>query len=554
LADGSALPTYPSTNLGLLTVDLPPGSHELDLRWVGTGLQRWASLLSLLTMAALVGFTWRVNRPRWLAAIPLGLLILGLTAVLMRPALVEVQPPAQPVASVSSQMLGYRLEQKDSELYIYPYWYTRQTPPAGTVVHWQVRDETGLVVSEAAARPYFNSQQAVNWPPGTLVDDAYQLVLPAGLAAGRYNLFAQVVEGSEAPPWAWVGDVVVASPIRVQPERTASALARYGQSASSLRMAEWQTSEPPNPVLQRLWCSLPEQIYPMDVRFANGMRLIAYSLLPEFVDAGRAEGKIQLSLFWQGDPFDAVVATGESTAKWWNNSVFDIFVHLADGTAVWRTANRPVQQKQFLEGAGIMESIHELAIPPDMPANKAHFEVGLYYYPTSTDERIAVVNQDGEQVGDMVTLGGVMIGEPEPAAMKPDLAVDAVFQDHIELSDLRLEKDLQNGQIVVELGWRALDRPGRDYTAFVHLVDQEQNMVAQSDQPPGGVDNPTHLWAPQEIIHSQFLLQLPAGIDPEGLVLRIGLYDPMSGARLLILDLAEGPATSPDGTYLQLSS
>jgi hypothetical protein len=101
LEDGSVLPTYPSTNLGLLTIDFPAGLHTLYLRWAGTPWQRLATWLSLLTLAVLTVFVWRTNRPRWLVLAPIGLLSLGIIVVLAKPAMTELRPPPRPVATHS---------------------------------------------------------------------------------------------------------------------------------------------------------------------------------------------------------------------------------------------------------------------------------------------------------------------------------------------------------------------------------------------------------------------------------------------------------------------
>ena len=81
LEDGTALATYPDTNLGLLTVDVPPGSHELYVEWAGTNWQRWATALSLLTLALLVIITWYGSPAALAGLLPLALLALGVVIV-----------------------------------------------------------------------------------------------------------------------------------------------------------------------------------------------------------------------------------------------------------------------------------------------------------------------------------------------------------------------------------------------------------------------------------------------------------------------------------------
>jgi hypothetical protein len=294
--------------------------------------------------------------------------------------------------------------------------------------------------------------------------------------------------------------------------------------------------------------------YPADVRFANGMRLIAYDVWPDFIDLDSNDRRVRLSLFWQADAPSQTIPTGDEAAAWWNVETFDIFAHLSDGKAVWQTANQPFVDTQTLDRGGIVKSVHEFVIPQEMPAGKAYFETGLYHYAgpdtsTTSSDRLPIVNQTGQAADNMVTLGGVMIGEQTQQDRNPSLPLQATFQDYIELSDLQVQTS-GGSQMDVILTWRALDRPGNDYTSFVHLINSEQAIVAQYDQPPGGVDNPTHLWAPNEMVRTSFPLQLPPGVDPDGLTLRIGLYDSNTGDRQPVLSLVNDEVTAPDGTYL----
>ena len=61
LLDGETrLDTYPSTSLGLLTVDLPAGEHAVEVRWAGTTIHRVSAIISLS------GICWRW--PGWSGA------------------------------------------------------------------------------------------------------------------------------------------------------------------------------------------------------------------------------------------------------------------------------------------------------------------------------------------------------------------------------------------------------------------------------------------------------------------------------------------------------
>jgi hypothetical protein len=468
----------------------------------------------VLTLLVLIVVTWRYSQRRWMALIPGVLLVAGLFLIFWRPPLVELQAPAEAVVSDQLTLLGYRTERIDeSSMYVYPYWYVHETPSEPVLVRWHLSDSTGRLMSAEQTRVFFDSRNWSNWPPSTIVDDAYVLTLPADWPYDMHKLNAEIL----------------------LPESLTNTLQTAQESIQS---------------------PVPGVRYLADARFANGMRLMAYDLRPDFVDPTSDERTVRLALFWQGDPPPNPAATAtKNTVSWWNASEFDVFAHLTDGTAVWQTANRSFVDKDPLGRGAFVESVHEFVIPQDMPAGKAYFEVGLYqaFDPDASaggGERIVIVDQADQAAGDMTTLGGLIIGKVSPAEPESPLPVGAAFVDTIQLTDLRVIEHTANSLAEVVLGWRALDRPTRDYTAFVHLIDQEQAIVAQHDQPPGG-DNPTHLWVPNEIVRTSFLLQLPAGVELDDLTLRIGLYNPLTGERLPIMNmLAEHQTIAPDRTSL----
>jgi hypothetical protein len=106
--------------------------------------------------------------------------------------------------------------------------------------------------------------------------------------------------------------------------------------------------------------------------------------------------------------------------------------------------------------------------------------------------------------------------------------------------------------VLVDLGWKALDRPTTDYTAFVHLIDNKGQIITQHDAPPGGQENPTRLWAPGETVRSSFILELPEGVNTAGTRLRIGLYEPVGGKQLPVTAAADRSTAVPGDTSILL--
>ncbi len=83
----------------------------------------------------------------------------------------------------------------------------------------------------------------------------------------------------------------------------------------------------------------------------------------------------------------------------------------------------------------------------------------------------------------------------------------------------------------VELAWRALGEVDASYRVFVHLLDSEGNLVAQSDGEPANWTRPTTGWAEGEVVTEQRTMTVPEGTAPGTYVLRLGLYLP-GGSRL----------------------
>jgi hypothetical protein len=82
------------------------------------------------------------------------------------------------------------------------------------------------------------------------------------------------------------------------------------------------------------------------------------------------------------------------------------------------------------------------------------------------------------------------------------------------------------------------------YQRFLHLVNEKGDIVAQQDRTPGqGGMHPTTGWPPGEVITDPVELPLPASIAPGRYTIRLGMYLPPDGPRLLVLD-GEGQAIS----------
>ena len=76
----------------------------------------------------------------------------------------------------------------------------------------------------------------------------------------------------------------------------------------------------------------------------------------------------------------------------------------------------------------------------------------------------------------------------------------------------------------VTLYWQPQGELGGVYSTFVHLVDEEDQRVAGSDQQPGGAFYPTDLWQPGEVLRDEHALTVPPQTPPGSYRLLVGMY------------------------------
>jgi hypothetical protein len=140
--------------------------------------------------------------------------------------------------------------------------------------------------------------------------------------------------------------------------------------------------------------------------------------------------------------------------------------------------------------------------------------------------------------------GSARVSRYVSALPATQLAVSAEFEGEISLESARVSGvAIGAGEaICVELTWTAAHTPPADYTVFVHLIDADGAVVAQSDLWPGGGYLPTSTWQAGQVVADRHGLIAPHGIQPGAYRLSIGLYD-TAGTRLALRDAAGKPIT-----------
>lgn len=209
---------------------------------------------------------------------------------------------------------------------------------------------------------------------------------------------------------------------------------------------------------------------------------------------------LQVNLSWE--------TTGQPTAD------YTAFVHLldADGNLVAQADQSLGETSTFANGTRVDASF-DLALP-DTPGTYL-FTTGLYDSNT------------GQQLLDLQGLALTLFEVPANGLLTQ---LPAELGDSFRLLDFSLSTNqfVPGQPLQISLSWETTGRPTADYTAFVHLVDQSGNLLAQTDQSLGASSTFVNGTRP----NTNLTLWLPDDLPPGTFSIVIGLYDSTTGQQL----------------------
>jgi uncharacterized membrane protein len=149
-------------------------------------------------------------------------------------------------------------------------------------------------------------------------------------------------------------------------------------------------------------------------------------------------------------------------------------------------------------------------------------------------------------------LVGVEDGKPvvEPRLFDlpaPQRTLEADFGDQIRLLGYDLDCRGRAGSCHLGLYWRAQARAKTSYTIFAQVLGQAGEVLTQVDALPRNGSYPTTWWLPGEVVVDALTLELPPNASTEeAYQIIVGLYDPITGARL--------PVAGTGADFVELSS
>jgi hypothetical protein len=179
-------------------------------------------------------------------------------------------------------------------------------------------------------------------------------------------------------------------------------------------------------------------------------------------------------------------------------------------------------------GADVVRAWYALTVPADVPDGTVVLRAG--------DRALAQWEQ---------------VALPYTTAVPPlSHLVEARFIGVGELVGANAPDAVRTGEaFAVELVWRGEGAATDSYTVFVQAIDRAGRVAAQSDSVPMAGTRPTTGWRAGEIIPDRHTLTWNADPAPGDLTLIAGLYDPLSGARVALVQGGDHAAIGVLGVH-----
>jgi NADH:ubiquinone oxidoreductase subunit 6 (subunit J) len=112
-----------------------------------------------------------------------------------------------------------------------------------------------------------------------------------------------------------------------------------------------------------------------------------------------------------------------------------------------------------------------------------------------------------------------------------DMSRTAQFENGLQLDNVRVNHTTWGDPLCFELQWRTTRPLPTNYTIFIHVLDPNGQIVAQTDLQPGGGYAPTSSWPVGQLISDRHGLVLPPTFSPGEYHIVAGVYGP-DGVRL----------------------
>ncbi len=290
--------------------------------------------------------------------------------------------------------------------------------------------------------------------------------------------------------------------------------------AAPLRIIGPAYARPPILALE----DIPADLHEVNVSFGEDLFLVGYRIRENSIRAGEP---VHIQLYW--------AAQRKTTAN------YAVAINLVGyqgepiGTAQSYPAGGNYPTLLWLPGQVIMDEYRVRVVPGAVTPTAA--TVVLSVRTAAGGEVAAARDPQGNAIAGQIELARVRVDPQRGVAYDPEVPLDVNIGDQMRLDGFDLDPvQPEPGQPwEVTLYWTGLQPMPMEYTVFVHLVDEEGEIVAQGDAPPMGGDYPTTLWPVGQAVRDPHRIEVPEEVSSGRYELRVGVYRLDTGERLPVV-------------------
>jgi hypothetical protein len=162
-----------------------------------------------------------------------------------------------------------------------------------------------------------------------------------------------------------------------------------------------------------------------------------------------------------------------------------------------------------------------LTIPETLPWGA--YNLGIIMHNTETGFAIGNMSRQTELDTGLLTYG---LPQDNTLTDADILVVNQSWSNGMRLNQIGLPNNAVSpgDDLPIQFSWDTTAKPGRDWTYFIHIIDDQGEIVTQLDQRPWNGRWPTTVWQPNQPFLETATIFLPADMTPGTYDIRLGFY------------------------------
>ena len=367
-------------------------------------------------------------------------------------------------------------------------WETIAEMQKGFALSLRLVDDRGILWAQADEwLENDDSLPTYAWRTGEVTEGYHALVCPPGTPPGTYEL-KLILYGVNTLQALDVLDE------KGTPLGTAYSLGRVSVVSPGVP-----------PTIEEL--AIPHRLH---YDFDGQVELLGYGLSSTEVRAGEA---VRVTLFWRA------VRPMED----------DYHLHLVvqdDQGNIWAQGEYPLANEEYptsrWKAGEVIRGQYDLAIDAAAPTGEHTLNFRL-------------------QTSNLQPLATLSVVAPERLFTVPteiQYPLRANLADKVALLGYDLDRTSvrPGGTLRLTLYWQALTRMETSYTVFAHLIDDQNRIWGQKDNPPVKGTYPTTGWLPGEVVIDEYEIAVDATAPAGEYQIEVGMYDLKTMQRLPVLN------------------